>query len=316
MKKIVFILSLVMLCVIDFTWCKNQVIIPTAGLGTRLLPLTKTTQKSMVRLVDRPALHHIVDEALRSNISDFCFVVNQQDQETINEYFSSNPQLDTLLADKGKSYLLDQLNDVIARSKFTYIVQPQPMGTGDAVLMAEKFVEPGSFFSVMFPDDIIETAEPHLARIMALAREYDATVITVQEMTRQQASIYAVVTPGSFLSDDLMEVVDIIEKPISTETSLCFVPMGRYVFSYDIFESLRAIEPATNGEYQLTDAIQHLVKNGKRVLAYKIQGTWHDIGNIGGLLKTTVFLGLHNPLYRDILCAIFEKEMQVSARNE
>jgi UTP--glucose-1-phosphate uridylyltransferase len=316
MRKLLLVLCGIMFCAIDSTLPRNQIIVPMAGLGTRLLPLTKTTQKSMVRLVDRPALHQIVDEALRSNISDFCFVVNEHDQETITQYFSLDSQLDALLAERGKSYLLDQLNDVIRRSTFTYIVQPQPMGTGDAVLMAEKFVEPGSFFSVMFPDDIIETAEPHLARIMALAREYDATVITVQEMTRQQASIYAVVTPGSFLSDDLMEVVDIIEKPISTETSLCFVPMGRYVFSYDIFESLRAIEPAINGEYQLTDAIQHLVKNGKRVLAYKIQGTWHDIGNIRGLLKTTVSLGLHNPLYRDMLCTIFEKEMQVSARNK
>lgn len=312
MRKLLLVLCGIMFCAIDFILLSNQVIIPTAGLGTRLLPLTKTTQKSMVRLVDRPALHHVVDEALRSNISDFCFVVNQQDQGMINEYFSSNSQLDTLLADRGKSYLLDQLNDVIRRSTFTYIVQPQPMGTGDAVLIAEKFVEPGSFFSVMFPDDIIETVEPHLARITALAREYDATVITVQEMTRQQASIYAVVTPGSFLSEDLMEVVDIIEKPVSTETSLCFALMGRYVFSYDIFESLRAIEPAANGEYQLTDAIRHLVKNGKRVLAYKIQGTWHDIGNILGLLKTTVSLGLHNPVYRDMLCAIFEKEVQAN----
>ena len=287
----------------------SQVVIPMAGLGTRLLPLTKATQKSMVPLIDKPALHHLVDEALQSNISDFCFIINEQDRQPITEYFSPNVELDAILQARGKSYLLDQLNDVIARCQFTYIVQPEPMGTGDAILQAESHIAPGSFFCVMFPDDIIETTYPHMAQLIAIAEKYNASVITVEEMTRERASVYAVATPGSFLAEDLVEVVDIIEKQESKETTLCLAPMGRHVFSYDIFESLHAIEPGINGEYQLTDAIQHMIKNGKKVLAYKLHGSWYDVGNIKGLLKATVSLGLHNPQYRDMLCAIFQKEM-------
>lgn len=307
MKKL-----LILLCVYSlFITAKNaQVVIPMAGLGTRLLPSTKSIPKCMIPLLDRPALQHTVEEALQSDFTDFCFVVNEQDQPIISEYFSPGHHLDAILQATNKSHFVCNLNDIIARAIFTYIPQSQPLGSGHAVLQAEKYITPGSFFGVMYPDDKLETTEPHMARLMQIAKEYNATVISVQEMTRAQASIYGVVMPSVYLANDLVEVADIIEKQPSTEDSLCLVSMGRYVFSYDIFESLRAIEPAANGEYQLTDAIQHMIKSGKRVLAYTIKGTWYDIGNIPGLLKTTVALGLHNPLYQDMVRDIFQKETE------
>ena len=310
MKKLaLYVLCILFCCLTDSAAQICQVIVPMAGLGTRLLPLTKAASKSMVPLIDRPALHHIVDEALQSDINDFCFIINEQEQEAIAAYFSPNPELDAVLAARKKGYLLDAVNDIIAQSQFSYIVQPEPIGLGHAVLMGQSFVVPDSFFCVMLPDNIIETTHPHMAQLIAIAEKYNATVITVEEITREQASSYAVVTPGEFLTEDLVEVVDIVEKPQSTEGTLCLGQMGRHVFSYDIFESLAAIEPGVNGEYQLTDAVRHMIKNGKKVLAYKIHGKRYDIGNIKGLLKATVSLGLHNPQYRDMLSAIFQKEI-------
>lgn len=310
MKKLaLYALCILFCCGADSVAQIYQVIVPMAGLGTRLLPLTKAASKSMVPLVDRPALHHVVDEALQSDINDFCFIINEQEQEAIAAYFSPNYELDAVLAARKKGYLLDAVNDIIARSNFTYIIQPEPIGLGHAVLMGQPFIQPDSFFCVMLPDNIIETAHPHMAQLIAIAEKYNATVITVEEITREQASSYAVVTPGIFLTEDLVEVIDIVEKPQSTEGTLCLGQMGRHVFSYDIFEALQAIEPGVNGEYQLTDAVRHMIKSGKKVLAYKIHGKRYDIGNIKGLLKATVSLGLHNPQYRDMLSAIFQKEM-------
>lgn len=307
MKKMLYVVGLLLYTIQSVYAIK--VIVPMAGSGTRVLPLTKVIQKSMLPLVDRPAAHHIVDEALQSGISDFCFIINPQDRETISTYFSPNPELDALLGARNKSYLLQELNDVVARATFTYVEQPKPLGTGHAVLLAQPLINHGDFFAVMYPDDIIESREPHLARIAAIAQQQNATVISVEEMTRERASAYALVSPHTFLTQDLFEVADIQEKVQSKEQTLCFAPMGRYVFSYDIFQALQAIEPAANGEYQLTDAIQYLIKSGKKVLAYKLQGNWHDIGNIAGLLKTTVRLGLHNSLYRDMLSDIFKQEL-------
>lgn len=286
-----------------------QVIVPMAGLGTRLLPLTKAGSKSMVPLIDKPALHHVVDEALQSKINDFCFIINENERHAIEYYFSFDAELDAILAGKNKNYLLEPLNHLLGQASFTYIAQPEPLGLGHAVLMGEPFVRPGEFFCVMLPDNIIETNDPHMARLIAIAQEYNATVITVEEVTREQASEYAVITPKEFLTDDLVVVGDIVEKPKSTDGSFCLGQIGRHVFSYDIFESLKVIKPGVGGEIQLTDAVKHMVQSGKRVLACKLQGKRHDVGTIKGLLKTTVTLALHNPVYRDMVYEIFTQEI-------
>ena len=312
MKKIIIYgVSLVFI----YTVCLSnvtQVIIPMAGLGTRLLPLTKSVTKGMMPVVNKPALHHVVEEALLSGINDFCFIINGDEQATLEHYFSVDLVLNALLEERKKLHLLAPLNSLIEQIQCTYVVQPEPLGLGHAVLMGEQSVASGSFFCVMFPDNIIESDELHMARLIAIAQEYNASVITVEEISREQASQYAVVTPKVFLSDSLVEVADIVEKPQSNETSLCLGQIGRHVFSYDIFESLKVIQPGVGGELQLTDAVRHMIQQGKRVLAYKLNGKRHDIGNVRGLLRTTVLLGLHNPLYRDILLDIFEQEVEKS----
>jgi UTP--glucose-1-phosphate uridylyltransferase len=308
MKK----LSWVIVCLfINNMLCNEKifkVIVPMAGLGTRLLPLTKAGSKSMVALIDKPALHHVVEEALQSNITDFCFIINENEKNLIERYFSFDSELDAILAAKNKSYFLDGLNYLLERTRFTCIAQPEPLGLGHAVLMGEPFIEPGEFFCVMLPDNIIESNDPHMAQLIAIAQHYNATVITVEEISRAQASQYAVVTPAEFLTEDLVVVADIVEKPKSSDTTFCLGQIGRHVFSYDVFEALKVIEPGVGGEIQLTDAVRHMIKAGKRVLAYKLHGKRHDVGTIQGLLETTVTLALHNPLYRDVVYNIFVNE--------
>jgi len=287
----------------------TKVVIPMAGLGTRVLPLTKSVSKSMLAVVDKPALQHVVDEALASAITDFCFIINTEEQEAIEYYFSSNTPLDAVLKQRNKTYLLAQLNESIARSSFTYIPQPEPLGLGHAVLMAEEFVKPDQFFCVMLPDNIIESDDPHMAHLIALAHHYNASIITIEEVTKQEASLYAVITPKQFISDDLIEVGDIIEKPKPDQVQYCLGQVGRHVLSVDVFDALKRIGPGVGGEIQLTDAVRLMIQEGKRVLAYKLHGKRHDTGNIRGLLETTVSLGLHNPLYRPMLLSLFENEM-------
>src|SRR5437764_11185172 len=156
-----------------------QVIVPMAGLGTRLLPLTKAGSKSMVPLIDKPALHHVVDEALRSNITDFCFIINENEKDAIQHYFSFDPELDAILVEKNKSHFLEPLNHLLGQASFTYIAQPEPLGLGHAVLMGEPFIRPGDFFCVMLPDNIIESNDPHMAHLIVIVQEYTVTVITV-----------------------------------------------------------------------------------------------------------------------------------------
>jgi len=307
MKKKIFFLSCIHF--ISMSADSVQVIVPMAGLGTRLLPLTKSVSKSMMPLVDRSALQHVVEEALQSDIHDFCFIVNEYEQAAIEHYFSHDLVLDAILKERKKLHFVEPLNELIDQAQFTYIAQSEPLGLGHAVLMGQPFVTPGEFFCVMLPDNIIESTEPHMAQLIAIAQQYNACVITIEEISREKASQYAVVTPKEFLTDDLIDVADVIEKPSSNDISLCFGQIGRFVLSYDIFEALQAIEPGVGGEIQLTDAIRYLLQHGKRVLAYKLQGRRHDIGTVKGLLRTTMILGLRNPLYRGMLCDIYNEEL-------
>lgn len=310
MKK----LLLMIICLLmNNVFCSEKnfkVIVPMAGLGTRLLPLTKAGSKSMVAVIDKPALHYVVEEALQSHITDFCFIINENERSLIEHYFSFDPELDAILVAKNKNYFLDGLNHLLEQARFTYIAQPEPLGLGHAVLMGEPFIEPGEFFCVMLPDNIIESHDPHMTQLIAIAQKYNATVITVEEISRAQASQYAVVTPGEFLTEDLVVVADIVEKPKSSDTAICLGQIGRHVFSYDVFEALKAIEPGVGGEIQLTDAVRYMIKAGKRVLAYKLHGKRYDVGTIQGLLETTVTLALHNPLYWDVIYTIFANEAE------
>lgn len=289
----------------------TKVVVPMAGLGTRVLPLTKSVSKSMLAVVDKPALHHVVDEALASAITDFYFIINPGEQEAIEHYFSSNTLLDAVLKQRNKTHLLAQLNASIAQSSFTYIPQLEPLGLGHAVLMAEYCIKPDPFFCVMLPDNIIESHDPHMAKLIALAHQYNASIITIEDVTKEEASLYAVITPKHFITDDLIEVADIIEKPRPDQVHYCLGQVGRHVLSVDVFDALKRISPGAGGEIQLTDAVRLMIQEGKRVLAYKLNGTRHDTGNIRGLLETTVSLGLHNPLYKDMLLSIFKHEIGV-----
>ena len=312
MKKVLYIFCIIFLmqtifCVQPIT----KVIVPMAGLGTRLLPLTKAAPKSMVCLIDKPALHHVVDEALQSSIKDFCFIINDNDRQAIENYFSPDLILDAILREKKKTYYIDHVNTMLSQSCFTYVVQPEPIGLGHAVLLGKEFVGTDDFFCVMLPDNIIESNDPHMAQLIAIAQQYNASVITIEDVTPEQVTAYAVVEPKRFLSDNLVEVGKIIEKPKPEQVTYCLGQIGRHVLSSDVFASLAAVGPGVNGEIQLTDAVQHMIQNGKKVLAYKLQGKRYDIGNIRGLLETTVSLALHNPLYKDMLYEIFKRELSI-----
>lgn len=113
-----------------------------------------------------------------------------------------------------KLHLLNSLNDILETAKFTYIVQPEPLGLGHAVLMAESAITAGEFFCVMLPDNIIESSELHMQKLIALAQKYNATIITAEAILREDASQYAVITPGNVIEEGLVEVCDIVEKKL------------------------------------------------------------------------------------------------------
>lgn len=266
----------------------STIVIPAAGFGTRFLPFTKTVPKELLPLINKPALQEVVEEGVRSGIHNFCIIISEE-KRAIQNYFSHNKKLEAALSLTGKSALLDGINQLIDQCTFSYPLQHEMKGLGHAILMAQDYVNK-DYFGVMLPDDIIVGEQPCMQQLIEVAQREQAAVIAVMEVPQEEICAYGSIKIGTTLRDDLVEVVDIIEKPTPEEAFSNLAIIGRYVLPTAIFDAIKAITPQSSGEIQLTDAITHLAQNGHKVLAYKIKGKRFDIGRPAGWLAANVYL--------------------------
>ena len=275
----------------------SKIIIPAAGLGTRFLPFTKTIPKELLPLIDKPALQHIIEEGHAAGVTHFCLIINDQ-KDAIKDYFTINPTLNALLEQKGRLDRIAALNQLIESTQFEYIDQPIMRGLGHAILMAKEHVGVDAF-GVMLPDDIIVSEQPAIGQLMAVAQEYNAMVIAVKEVPSDQISAYGSIKPGKKITDSIVAIDDIIEKPKPGQEFSNLGIIGRYIFTPEIFDAIETIALRTNNEIQLTDAIAHLAKSGHRVLAYKVAGKRFDLGRPPGWLAANIYFGTHSSQYGD-----------------
>ena len=265
-------------------------VIPCAGLGTRLLPLSKAVPKELVPILDKPAIEYVVQEAINSNLKKFCIVTNP-DKVAIEKYFSHNYKLERELKNKGKLHLLANLNQIIDKAKFVYPNQLEPLGLGHAVLMAKKYVKT-DFFAVLLPDDIYNPDHKVIGTLLKKAQEENTSIIAVQEVPQNKVSSYGIISYKNKLGDNLFEISNVVEKPSIDKAPTNLAIVGRYILHKDIFSSIEKIAKATQeGEIQLTDAIADMIANGHKVLALKINETRHDVGNLEGLIKANFDVG-------------------------
>ncbi len=269
----------------------SKIIIPAAGFGTRFLPITKSVPKELLPLIDTPALQNVVTEGIASGIDTFYFIINK-DKGAIKHYFSATPSFEALLS-KNQQRGLAALNTIIQEANFFYINQPEMRGLGHAILMAKDKIKE-EFFGVILPDDIIVADTPGIQQLIPIAQRYNATVIAVTEVEGSQISAYGSIKPGAYITDDIIEITDIIEKPAPHKAFSNLGIIGRYIFTPAIFEAIEAIAPQATGEIQLTDAITYLAQKGHRVLAYKIKGKRFDIGRPAGWLEANIYFALQS----------------------
>ncbi len=285
----------------------TKAIIPAAGLGTRFLPATKAIAKEMLPILDKPAIQYIVEEAIGSGITNFGLIFNKHKTAIIN-HFDSAPELDLILKERGKDKLLQGINKIIRNASFTYLNQPEALGLGHAVLLARNLIGK-EYFGILLPDDIMIGTQPGLSQLIAIAQQENASVIAVQEVPAEKTAAYGIISIKKQISPLLYQINGLVEKPKASQAPSNLAIVGRYVLSHKIFSSLDAIMPYTQGELQLTDGIAHMIKNGEKVFAYKIQGHRYDTGNPLGLLKANIGIGLQHPDYGPYLQKLFEKKL-------
>ncbi len=273
----------------------TKYILACGGFGTRMLPLTSSVPKEMVSLMGKPAMHVAVEEAFRSGLTQ-CFVITKRNKNSIEDYFDYSPELEPLLEKHGKINLIQDLIDLRSAMQMVYIRQPHQGGTGDAIMKAYGlFSDP--YFAVGWPDVFMLGEDDLFATMKKLSQKYDASVVAVQEVPIEEVQYHGVVVIGNELESGVFEITNMVEKPEPKRSPSNLTNIGRFIVSQEIFNSLRSIKKAPNGELQFPDAILDMIQKGHRVIAYKTKGTMHDIGRTVPWLEGTIRYGLSQKNY-------------------
>ena len=278
----------------------RKAVFPVAGLGTRLLPATKSIPKEMLTVVDRPLIQYAVDEAREAGIEQMIFVTGRG-KSALVDYFDSAFELEAVMREKGKS--LDVLEP--SRAKFGEVVtvrQREPLGLGHAVWCARHIVgdEP---FAVLLPDELMLGKPNCLAQLVAAYGKVGGNVVAALEVADSETHKYGVIDPGR-TDGRLTEIRGMIEKPAQgTAPSNLMLP-GRYILQPEVMRALDDQEKGAGGEIQLTDAIAKLV--GKQPLhAYRFDGERYDCGSASGFVIANLAVALQRgdvePAVREFL---------------
>ena len=270
----------------------RKAVFPVAGLGTRFLPATKASPKEMLCVVDKPLIQYAVEEAIEAGITEMIFVTGRS-KRSIEDHFDKSFELEHELEAKQKIELLNLVRNIKpAHVNCVYVRQPEALGLGHAVNCAASLVgnEP---FAVVLADDLLDHQPGVLKQLVGLYEHYRSSVVAVETIAPAQSRSYGVVA-GTAAGERLTKMSQIVEKPAPEKAPSNLGVVGRYVFTPSIFKHIDQLQPGAGGEYQLTDAIQSLLKQ-EAVYAYAYEGVRYDCGSKIGFLKATVELALRHP---------------------
>ncbi|SFJ38777.1 UTP--glucose-1-phosphate uridylyltransferase [Terrisporobacter glycolicus] len=273
----------------------KKAIIPAAGLGTRFLPATKAQAKEMLPIVDKPTLQYIIEEAIASGIEEI-LIVTGRNKKCIEDHFDRSVELELELEKKGKSAMLEMVQDISNMVNIHYIRQKEPKGLGHAVHCAKSFIgnEP---FAVLLGDDIVDAKTPCLKQMINAYDEYKTSILGVQQVDKDKVNKYGILDV-KHIEDRVYKVKDMVEKPAIEEAPSNIAILGRYIITPAIFDILENQEPGKGGEIQLTDALQTLATK-EAIYAYNFEGRRYDVGDKLGFLEATVDFALKRPELRD-----------------
>jgi UTP--glucose-1-phosphate uridylyltransferase len=254
----------------------------------------------MLPVVDKPAIQYVVEEAVRAGIEDI-LIITGRGKRTIEDHFDRSIELENRLEQTGKFDELKQVRAISDLAHIHYIRQPEPLGLGAAVALAEAHVS-GEPFAVLLGDDIVVSGNP-LGEMIGVYDTYGRSVIAVQEVPRSEIHLYGAVA-GEFVGDNLVRATGVVEKPPAEEAPSNLAIVHCYVLTPEIFDALRVTPPDARGEVQLTDAL-NLLAAQQAVYAHVFEGIRYDVGNKLGYLRATVELAADRedlgPGFRDFL---------------
>ena len=270
----------------------TKAIIPAAGLGTRMLPISHAVPKEMLPIVDLPAVYYLVKEAAESGITDVLIITNR-DKDAMEDFFDLSIEYEKALLAKGREEDVLALRRIADLANVYFLRQKETKGLGHAVGRARSFVgdEP---FMVLYGDDIIFSKTPVCRQMMDVYEKTGKCVVGVKPVAPEWVSKDSSLKIEKTEDDRLFFCDDMIEKPKKGEEFSNYSILGRVLLTPDIFDTIDGLAPGAGGEYQLTDAIAKKART-EGILALDFEGERFDMGAKIGFLKANVVRGAEHP---------------------
>ena len=264
----------------------KQAIIPLAGMGTRMLPITSVLPKELLPINGKPGLEYILDECVAAGIKEIIFVISSK-KKIIKKYFYNDVFFEKIIKQKKNNKKLKQQYLKIKKLKkmIKFVYQNSPKGTGDAVLKCKKFIK-SSHFLMLLPDDLIINKNCSHSMIH-LHKKYSASVIASKKVKKNEVSRWGIFKIKKYI-DKNFYIRDVIEKPTIKSAPSTYAVIGRYILPTKIFKVLSKIKPGKNNEIHITDAIRTLIKEKNKFIGHVFAGKYLDCGTMNGYIKSSL----------------------------
>ena len=263
----------------------KQAIIPLAGLGTRLLPLSSITPKELLPISGKVNLEYIMDECIDAGIKEFIFVISKK-KENIKKYFFNDNFYKSILAKKKDKRIKDifiKLKKYQKMIKFVY--QNNPKGTGDAILKCKKYIK-HSHFLMLFPDDLILNKNCS-KEMIELHNKTNGSIIATKTVKRETVSRWGILSIKK-KKKNYFSITSVIEKPSLKKAPSNYAVIGRYILPRTIMQKLKHLNPGQGGEVHITDAIKKLIDSGENFYGNIFKGKYLDCGTLSGYINSSI----------------------------
>ena len=264
----------------------KQAIIPLAGLGTRLLPLTTVIPKELLPINGKPGLEYILDECVQAGIKEIILIISNN-KIMIKNYFHNENFYKKILKKKKDKRIFNEFKKIQKYKKFIkFVYQNKPLGTGDALLKTMRLIK-DNYFLMLLPDDLI--IKKNCSKDMiSLHKKYNSSVIASMSVAKKKVSRWGIYKIKKKLSKNNFLIEDVVEKPPINKAPSNKAVIGRYILPKKIFANLKKQKKGKGGEIHVTDAIQSLILNGNKFIGHNFAGKYLDCGTMDGYINSSI----------------------------
>ena len=263
----------------------KQAIIPLAGLGTRLLPLSSVIPKELLPINGKPGLQYILDECIEAGIKEIILIISKK-KNMIKNYFYNDKFYKRIIKKKKDRRIKDEYRKIRKYRKIIkFVYQNKPMGTGDAVLKTKKHIK-SNFFLMLLPDDLIIKKNCSKSMIK-LNKRFNSSIMASMKVNQRDVSRWGIFKLSKKINRSNFFIKDVIEKPSIKNSPSNKAVIGRYILPQKIFSKLKKQKPGKGGEIHITDAIQSLIKDDEKFIAHNFSGKYLDCGSMHGYINSS-----------------------------